>query len=157
MQQHKYIYTHKYSNLLLIANDKSILKIEFINQEIPKIKPSVNEIMKMAIQQLDEYFSGNRTTFDIPIAFDGTDFQNKVWNALYRIPYGETRSYQDIAIAIGNPKASRAIGNANHENPIPIIIPCHRVIRANGDLGGFGGGLDTKTYLLKLEQDNKIT
>lgn len=92
--------------------------------------------------------------FDLPVAFTGTPFQQQVWKELQKIPYGATRSYQDIAVAIGNPKAVRAIGQANHRNPIMIVVPCHRVINKNGSLGGFGGGLEVKKYLLDLEKNN---
>ncbi len=101
--------------------------------------------------QLDEYFSGRRKTFSLLLKRNGTHFQNQVWDALLKIPYGETRSYQDIAIAIGNPKACRAIGMANNRNPIGIIIPCHRVIGKDGTLVGYAGGLDKKIALLDLE------
>jgi len=108
-------------------------------------------LIKKTAKQLDEYFSGKRKEFDLPLRFEGTDFQKKVWNALLTIPYGETRSYGQIAAQIGNPKASRAVGMANNRNPVSIICPCHRVIGADGSLTGYGGGLKTKKYLLKLE------
>ena len=101
--------------------------------------------------ELNEYLSGKRRQFDIPIKLSGTDFQLAVWNALLTIPYGETRSYKEIAEQIGNPKSCRAVGMANHRNPIAIIVPCHRVIGADGSLTGFGGGLDLKRQLLELE------
>lgn len=104
--------------------------------------------------QLQEYFSGDRKNFDILLAPDATPFQASVLEALQDIPYGETRSYRDIAERIGNPKAVRAVGGANGANPIPIIIPCHRVIGSNGTLTGFGGGLDSKRFLLDLETSN---
>lgn len=101
--------------------------------------------------QLQEYFEGKRTRFDFPYELRGTEFQKKVWNALCEIPYGETRSYKDIAVAIGNPKACRAVGMANNRNPISIVVPCHRVIGSDGKMVGYGGGLDMKEKLLKLE------
>jgi len=104
--------------------------------------------------QLDSYFAGALKEFDLPLAPKGTEFQESVWNALTKIPYGETWSYGELAIYIGKPKASRAVGAANGLNPIPVIIPCHRVIGANGKLTGFGGGLDTKQYLLGLEAES---
>ncbi len=110
------------------------------------------EVIKETYRQLSEYLDGKRDSFDIPIKTQGTDFQEKVWNALKQIPYGETRSYKDIAIAIGKPKAMRAVGMANNRNPIMIVIPCHRVIGANGQLIGYGGGLDVKEKLLTLEK-----
>jgi methylated-DNA-[protein]-cysteine S-methyltransferase len=107
-----------------------------------------------ARQQLEEYFAGERKDFDLPLHLSGTDFQIQVLQELRRIPYGETRSYGDIAKRIGRPKAMRAVGAANGRNPIPIIVPCHRVIGSSGDLTGFGGGLDTKEALLRLEAEN---
>ena len=107
-----------------------------------------------ARQQLEEYFAGERKDFDLPLHLSGTDFQVQVLQELRRIPYGETRSYGDIAKRIGRPKAMRAVGAANGRNPIPIIVPCHRVIGSSGDLTGFGGGLDTKEALLRLEAEN---
>lgn len=102
-------------------------------------------------RQLGEYFAGQRTSFDLPLDFAGTPFQKKVWEALLTIPFGETRSYLEIAEQIGNKKAVRAVGAANGANPIPIIAPCHRVIGASGELTGFGGGLRNKHLLLSLE------
>ncbi|WP_027414830.1 methylated-DNA--[protein]-cysteine S-methyltransferase [Aneurinibacillus terranovensis] len=104
--------------------------------------------------QLDEYFAGVRTEFSIPLDIYGTVFQKVVWEELRKIPYGETRSYKDIALAINAPKAVRAVGMANNRNPLSIFIPCHRVIGSNGALVGYGGGLTIKEYLLKLEHEN---
>jgi len=103
-------------------------------------------------RQLEEYFKGKRQNFDLPLAPIGTSFQQKVWKALQRIPYGKTKSYKQIAEKIDNPNASRAVGMANHNNPIMIIIPCHRVIGANGKLVGYAGGLSLKQQLLDLEK-----
>ena len=108
-----------------------------------------------AERQLAEYFAGARRGFDLPLAPEGTPFQKAVWRALLEIPYGETRSYGEIAAAIGNARACRAVGMANHRNPIPVLIPCHRVIGADGSLTGFGGGLDRKALLLTLEKSKK--
>ncbi|MDD3823173.1 MAG: methylated-DNA--[protein]-cysteine S-methyltransferase [Sphaerochaetaceae bacterium] len=105
-----------------------------------------------AAMQLAQYLAGKRRTFDLPLDPQGTEFQKRVWNALLAIPYGQTCSYKDIAIAIGNPKAVRAVGMANHHNPISFIIPCHRVIGADGSLVGYGGGLELKSRLLGLER-----
>lgn len=107
-----------------------------------------------ARKQIDEYFEGRRKTFDLDLAPKGTAFQQSVWGALLEIPYGETRSYLDIAQRIGNPKAVRAVGGANGNNPIALVVPCHRVIGSNGALTGFGGGLDTKRHLLQHELNN---
>lgn len=105
-----------------------------------------------AFAQLQEYFQGKRMIFDFPFKLSGTEFQKKVWTTLCDIPYGETRSYKDIAKAVGNPKASRAVGMANNKNPISIVVPCHRVIGADGKLVGYGNGLDMKQKLLELEK-----
>ena len=106
--------------------------------------------------QLNEYFAGKRKIFDLPVDGKGTAFQKAVWRELQKIPYGETRSYEDIAVAIGNKKAVRAIGQANGRNPIMIVVPCHRVIRKNGDISGFACGVEAKRYLLNLERENSI-
>lgn len=108
-------------------------------------------------QELDEYFQGKRKTFDIPLRTHGTAFQEKVWAALRAIPYGEVRSYKEVAEAIGHPKAYRAVGMANNANPIFIIVPCHRVIGSDGSLTGYGGGLPMKKALLSLEKGNRIS
>lgn len=113
-------------------------------------------ILQETEKQLAEYFAGIRKAFDLPLAPEGTDFQKSVWQALQQIPYGETRSYKEIATAVGNPKASRAVGMANNRNPISIVIPCHRVIGANGKLVGYGGGLGIKEALLQLEKNRKM-
>ena len=111
-------------------------------------------LIKKAATQVFEYFDGKRKEFDLPLNPMGTDFQRSAWAALETIPYGETRSYKDIAVQIGNPKGVRAVGMANNRNPISIIIPCHRVIGSNGSLTGYGGGLDSKQFLLDMEIKN---
>lgn len=150
------LYSCKYSSPigeLYITNDeKSLLSVSF---EADNFSLDIkNEITNNTIKQLDEYFQCRRKTFDLPLNPKGTEFQKKVWEELKKIPYGTTKSYKDIAIAIGNPNASRAVGNANNKNPIPIIIPCHRVIGANKKLIGYAGGLDKKQKLLDIE--NKL-
>lgn len=110
------------------------------------------ELIRETKRQLDEYFKGDRTTFDLPLDMEGTPFQVKVWHALQAIPYGETRTYKEIAEVIGNPKAVRAVGMANHVNPFIIVVPCHRVIGTNGKLTGYAAGLDKKLLLLELEK-----
>jgi len=117
-------------------------------------KKTETPVIKKASKQLEEYFNGKRRTFDLPITLHGTDFQIKVWKALQTIPYGETRSYGQLAALIENPKASRAVGMANNKNPISIIIPCHRVIGHNGSLVGYAGGLNIKQKLIDLEKTN---
>ena len=114
-------------------------------------------LLKKAAAQIEEYLAGRRKKFALPLAMYGTEFQMDVWRALQSIPYGETRSYKEIAEQIGRPKAVRAVGMANHRNPISIIVPCHRVIGSNGDLVGYGGGLPLKRYLLELERGKRDT
>jgi methylated-DNA-[protein]-cysteine S-methyltransferase len=109
---------------------------------------------EQAARQLEEYFAGSRRRFDLPLAPQATPFQSRVLAALQAIPYGETRSYKDIAVALGDPRAVRAVGSANGNNPLPIVIPCHRVIGSDGSLTGFGGGLEAKRFLLALEADH---
>lgn len=111
-----------------------------------------NPVLVRAERQLREYFAGTRFTFDIPLELEGTEFQLAVWRALNDIPYATTRSYRDMAHAVNRPKGFQAIGQANTHNPIPIIVPCHRVINADGTMGGYGGGLERKRELLTLEQ-----
>lgn len=111
-------------------------------------------ILQEAKQQLSEYFEGKRTSFDLPLKFHGTDFQKKCWQALQKIPFGETKSYQEQAQLTGNIKAVRAVGGANNKNPIPIIVPCHRVIGKNGSLVGYAGGIEKKKWLLEHEKKN---
>lgn len=111
-------------------------------------------VLLQAEVQLGEYFAGKRREFTVPLSPRGTEFQRRVWNALLTIPYGETRSYGEIAILAESPKAFRAVGSANHNNPISILIPCHRVIGKNGSLTGYGGGMEAKQFLLELEKGN---
>ncbi|MDV4150511.1 methylated-DNA--[protein]-cysteine S-methyltransferase [Clostridium sp. AL.422] len=114
------------------------------------------KLIKDAITQLNEYFSGVRVEFDLALDPGGTEFQNKVWNELSKIPYGETRAYKEIADNIGNSKAARAVGMANNKNPIPIIVPCHRVIGKNNSLVGYAGGLEMKLKLLQIEGNTSL-
>ena len=113
---------------------------------------SCSESLQKACRQLNEYFQGKRKQFELPLDYTGTLFQESVWRELQNIPYGETRSYEDIAVKIGNPRAVRAVGQANNKNPILLMIPCHRVIHKNGDISGFACGIETKKYLLELER-----
>lgn len=138
-------------NLLLRETGLGISEIAFTEQTV---RWNDGRFFKQAADQLGEYFSGKRTVFDLPLDMKGTVFQKQVWEALCRIPFGETRSYQEIACEIGRPKAVRAVGMACHVNPVVIAVPCHRVIGKNGSLTGFGGGLDKKSFLLKFERRN---
>lgn len=110
-------------------------------------------LLEKAARQLEEYFAGQRKEFSLPLAPKGTEFQLRVWQALLQIPYGETRSYGELAAMVGNPKACRAVGGANHRNPLSILIPCHRVVGTGGSLTGYAGGLAIKEFLLKLESE----
>jgi len=112
------------------------------------------QLIKRTATEIEEYFAGRRKSFDIPLSMSGTDFQRSVWKALQTIPFGETRSYKDIAVQIGNPKACRAVGMANNKNPVAIIVPCHRVIGHDGSMTGYAGGIDVKEYLLNVEKRN---
>lgn len=136
--------------------DENIIALNFVGEGIPETAEeninNNNQVMIDAKKQLGEYFRGERKEFSLPIFYEGTAFQKKVWQALQKIPYGETKSYQEIAKALGNKNSVRAVGGANHNNPISIIVPCHRVIGKNGSLVGYGGGLDVKEYLLDLEE-----
>ena len=149
------------SNLFFYETDLGIIGIRDNNNAITEVfysKSKINDHLKETLlirecfNQLKEYFQGTRREFTIPIEAEGSEFQKKVWKALLDIPYGQTRTYKEIAIAIGNEKACRAVGMANNRNPISIIIPCHRVIGANGKLVGYGGGLDIKEKRLNIEK-----
>lgn len=148
------IYQSPIGAYLIGADDTNILAIDRID-ETETIIEKETPLLLTAKQQLSEYFAGQRTVFDLPIKTEGTAFQQQVWQALKAIPYGETRSYKEIAATINNPKAVRAVGGANNKNPISIVIPCHRVIGSSGQLVGYGGGLDAKVFLLALESQNK--
>lgn len=140
--------------VLLEFSERSILEeqLQTVRRRFnTKIAPGSNRWLDTLRGQLDEYFAGQRRDFELPLAYPGTTFQERVWSALLRIPYGETRSYVDLARSIGDARASRAVGTANGMNRIAIVIPCHRVINANGELGGYGGGLWRKRILLDLE------
>ena len=144
---------------LLLAGEEGALSMIGFPKGVMRRDPEPDwiyneEPLENARTQLTEYFSGQRKDFDLPLKLDGTEFQVSVLEALLKIPYGETTSYGAIAKQIGRPKAVRAVGAANGRNPIPIIVPCHRVIGSSGDLTGFGGGLDTKEALLRLEAEN---
>ncbi len=139
--------------LLLTAKDGCLTRLDFATADAAcdaSGDDADNAVLLEAIKQLSEYFPGKRRTFTLPLAPSGTAFQRRVWRALCNIPYGETRTYAQLAAAIDSPRACRAVGGANGRNPIPILIPCHRVVAANG-LGGYSGGLDIKIKLLRIE------
>lgn len=137
--------------LLEITEDNNaIIKLSYIYEE--NIKKEINSYyLNKSIAQINEYFEGKRTSFDLKLNPEGTDFQIDVWKEVQKIPYGKTKTYLEIAKAIGDPGAARAVGNANNKNPIPILIPCHRVVEANGNLTGYAGGIKRKDWLLHHE------
>ena len=144
--------------LKLVAHDHALVAVMWDNEDHKRVRLAdlvenqQHPMLHQVKQQLQEYFAGQRQQFDLPLDFQGTAFQQQVWQALLQIPYGETRSYKQIAFQLGNEKAVRAVGAANGKNPISIIAPCHRVIGSGGALVGFAGGLDKKQILLSLEQ-----
>lgn len=146
------LYESPVGTLLLAGDDDGLRRIQFeCNIEINKYWQQDNSLFMPVISQLDEYFAKKRKSFEIKLNPQGTRFQKSVWKRLEKIAFGKTKFYAEIAEEIDNPKAARAIGMANNKNPIPIIIPCHRVIGKNGNLTGFAGGLDVKQQLLDLE------
>jgi len=157
MENTFFVYDSPFGALVIESDGKAItgLKTEStIKKEgtEPFGVKQASTLTDITAMQLKEYFTGKRKKFDIPLNPHGTDFQLSVWKELEKIPYGKTRSYKQIAQAIGNPKASRAVGMANNKNPIWILIPCHRVIGADGDLTGYGGGIEMKKRLLNIEK-----
>jgi methylated-DNA-[protein]-cysteine S-methyltransferase len=153
---HHIVYPSPVGPLLLASNGDALCLIEFANPRHPAARggdwhESDDAVLRTARRQLGEYFDGARREFDLPLAPRGTSFQQQVWQSLRGIPYGETISYASLATRIGRQSAIRAVGAANGRNPLPIVVPCHRVIGADGSLTGFGGGLPTKQFLLQLE------
>ena len=138
--------------LALAAQEGALVRLYLPNTPTPRLMPHKTPLMEEAERQLMEYFRGGRQAFDLPLAPEGTEFQKKVWQALGEIPYGQTRSYGDIARQVGCPKGFRAVGMANHCNPLPILIPCHRVVGSKGALTGYAGGVELKGQLLELEK-----
>ncbi len=136
--------------LAIRATDQFVIGVDFT---LKKKNSSGNKISKQAVKELAEYFSGKRKIFSVPIFYTGTAWQNKVWNKLLKVPYGSVISYQDLAVAVGQSQAARAVGGAVNKNPLAIIVPCHRVVGSRGDLVGYAGGLDKKKYLLDLENN----
>jgi methylated-DNA-[protein]-cysteine S-methyltransferase len=145
--------------LTLMADGGHLTRLVMTDQAHAVVPPPGSrrdpEFFAEVTGQLDEYFAGTRTAFDVPMWLEGTEFQRRVWAQLSAIPYGETISYGELARRVGNPRASRAVGLANGRNPVAVIVPCHRVIAADGSLGGYGGGTDRKTLLLDLERANR--
>ncbi len=149
---HTKIYDTPIGKIGFTEDGQAITSVDFIADDVDMDTSNEETILLAdAYKQLIEYLKGERTEFTLPLNPSGTPFQKKVWEVLRSIPYGETLSYKEVAVRAGNPKASRAVGMANNKNPIPVIIPCHRVIGADGRLVGYGGGLPTKVKLLTLE------
>jgi len=147
---HRFTYETVLGDVTLVEEDGALLAISLKSiQEGTELETT---IIKEAHRQITEYLKGERKVFDLPIRLRGTDFQQQVWTALLDIPYGETRSYKQIAETIGNPKGMRAVGMANNRNPLLIVVPCHRVIGANGSMVGYGEGVEMKEFLLRLEK-----
>ena len=144
-------YQSKIGPFEIVGNENGILTIKF-NTKPSTTNRKLPDCMKVCLGQMDEYFKGHRKKFNVPMLLKGTDFQKAVWRQLQKIPFGWTASYGDVARAIDRPKAFRAVGNANNKNPIPLIIPCHRVIGSDGKLVGFGGGIWRKGWLLDHER-----
>lgn len=150
-----YTYTTPVGRITLASNGSALIRLVFGEAALEgDHKPT--SLTNTASTQVLQYLAGKRTVFDIPIQAEGSSFQKAVWEEVLRIPYGQTRSYKDIAAALGNANATRAVGMANNKNPLPIIIPCHRVIGANGKPVGYAGGLKIKEFLLNLEQSNSL-
>jgi methylated-DNA-[protein]-cysteine S-methyltransferase len=154
----KSVYFYRFNKINLgiaeedLVEGKAITSVFFGNKPPSGFLKTETPLIKKAAKQIEQYLAGKRKEFDLPLAMHGTEFQMAVWRALQTIPFGETRSYKEIAALIGKPKAVRAVGMANNRNPIVIMVPCHRVIGSNGSLVGYGGGLPLKQYLLQLEQ-----
>ena len=142
-------YTSPVGDLMITSHAGKITGVEFHSG--PKGDPQITPVIEQCILELDEYFFRGRKFFNVDIAFSGSDFQNKVWTELLSIPYGKTMSYLELAIRVGDINSVRAVGLANGQNPIAILVPCHRVIGKDGELVGYGGGLDRKTWLLQHE------
>lgn len=149
-----FVYPTPMGRITLASDGASITRLVFGATELEGAQ-TPTALTNEAANQVQEYLAGKRETFDLPLDPAGTSFQKQVWEALRSIPYGQTRTYQQVAQMIGNPNAMRAVGGANNKNPLPILIPCHRVVGANGDLVGYAAGLKIKRFLLDLEQAHR--
>ncbi len=147
-----FIYTTAVGPVTVLCSEHGVIGVYFGVRPPSAGQERETTLSRRCYEQLEEYFAGKRRGFDLPLETKGTPFQEKVWQALQTIPYGESRSYEEIAAQIGNPKACRAVGMANHRNPISVLIPCHRVVGKNGSLTGYAGGLEVKKQLLELEE-----
>ena len=146
-----YMFDTPLGTMALGAENDAIVRLYLPNDPVPRLMPHPTPLLEKAAAQLNEYFTGKRKSFDLPLAPQGTPFQQKVWAALQEIPWGQTRSYKELSEMANCPNGFRAVGAANSRNPIPILIPCHRVIAADGSLGGYSGGLELKQALLAIE------
>ncbi|MCU0432722.1 MAG: methylated-DNA--[protein]-cysteine S-methyltransferase [Bacteroidia bacterium] len=157
MNYYRSYYESPIGRLPLIAGENALIAVLWENDNPERVslpdnlRDEENEVLVQTRKQLSEYFAGNRKVFDLPLQMNGTPFQQSIWQQLQKIPFGETRSYGQLAKHIGQPTASRAVGAANGKNPISIIVPCHRVIGTGGKLTGFAGGIEAKEFLLRLE------
>lgn len=162
MQYYRTTMNSPIGELTLLANDDGLVAIDWSDDtghhtavpdghDVDDVSANDHSVLRQAADQLDQYFEGERTRFDLPLAASGTAFQHQAWEALVRIPFGETVSYGEQALMLGDKNKARAVGAANGKNPIPIIVPCHRVVGSNGHLTGFAGGLDNKAWLLDHE------
>jgi methylated-DNA-[protein]-cysteine S-methyltransferase len=155
MRKTQWIFKSTLGPLYLVASDQGLEGVYFDKQAAPiveDLKGPARQYLAQTVQELTEYFAGTRQTFEVPLVVRGTAFQQQVWQQLCRIPFGKTCSYRDIAANLQNANAFRAVGNANGKNPYAIIVPCHRVIAADGTLGGYAGGVEIKRKLLALER-----
>ena len=157
IKNRKYYFKSKYGVIEISYNGNTVISIKKIvkavgHDEFTEKSQLKNDFLQKVEKELQEYFHGTRKSFNFTYEPEGTEFQKKVWKALEEIPYGETRTYKEIATNIGNPNASRAVGMANNKNPLMIVIPCHRVIGSNGKLVGYAGGLEMKKDLLEMEK-----
>ncbi|MFA6850518.1 MAG: methylated-DNA--[protein]-cysteine S-methyltransferase [Selenomonadaceae bacterium] len=150
------IVTTRFGELTLVATEQAVTQVLFGSIVLKHAHSGTNKVLRQAAKEIEEYMAWERRVFSVPLAYEGTAFQNKVWTSLRDIPYGVTCSYKELAESIGDPKASRAVGNANNKNPLPIFIPCHRVIGSDGSLVGYAGGIEIKQKLLKLERNYTI-
>lgn len=146
-----YLFDTALGEMGLGSEEGAIIRLYLPGEPVPRLISRPTPVLERGRRQLLEYLAGERRTFDLPLSPQGTPFQQKVWAALRAIPWGQVRSYRDVAGAVDCPRGFRAVGMANHRNPIPILIPCHRVVGADGTLTGYAGGLDVKAALLRLE------
>lgn len=153
--KHQFSYQTVIGRLHICDDDNALTAVLFSGKHDAEVSEEETPVIREAFRQIEEYLRGERRTFDLVLRPEGTPFQHRVWEALKAIPYGETQSYKQVAQAVGNPKACRAVGMANNRNPLPIVIPCHRVIGTDGKPVGYAGGLEVKEHLLKLETDHR--